>query len=312
MPKTQHARKAIAQRKAAVAAAATAAGCKYRCPDCGQKFQCWKSCLEHVRRRSHAGAEVGNAGLQQLCQPIRQLIAGYASEPDEMHASEMVDMPHRREREDAILCAAQVQEGGRGTSQERSVNNPDPECYWYVDKTPAVELISGDRSLVPAAVPWDEDAGAANERLVVVRKAKRAARKSVKAQVQGSESELQQPWWESVPLPGDVSDQSCDADEQMLASLRHAVCEETGTMPPLRLRRRKRDCDGQTLAELPRRSGPPAPLDETNKGYAMLTSLGWAPGDGLGASSSGELLPLASTLPMQKGRMGLGGRDVHL
>ena len=73
---------AQAQRKLNVATAAADCGCKYRCPTCGQKFQRWGSCREHVRRRQHAGAEL-TKGLQQRCQPYHQLPANdYSSEPD--------------------------------------------------------------------------------------------------------------------------------------------------------------------------------------------------------------------------------------
>lgn len=50
--------------------------------------------------------------------------------------------------------------------------------------------------------------------------------------------------------------------------------------------------------------GNTPPLDESNLGNTMLRRLGWSPGSGLGASSSGILTPIEAIIRRQ--RRGLG------
>lgn len=296
MGKTQAARVAHAQHKVEIAKARALAGCRYRCPSCGQNFMSWTLCLEHVQRRQHATAPRGYAGLQKICTPAydEEEDAGYHSEPD----------------------STRMEEATKATEQEEVGESPPPtdahlQISWCIDAVPdALPLESAD-----ATQPAGDKGGTELSCELASENECRAAKKRRASQLQRDvqrrverehhDEELAQPWWE---LPGAAIDRdegsSADDDDTMLASMRRAISQETGRVVPEGPRRRRRKVTSEDAAVC--RSGPPPPLDEANRGYAMLQSLGWAPGDGLGAAGDGELLPLASTLPMQKSRKGLG------
>ena len=130
---------------------------------------------------------------------------------------------------------------------------------------------------------------------------------------------LAQPWWQTAELPSD-SDEGADGDATpapgalyQLAPLDRIDADPVG-MPSSRRQRARRQRPNGTSEHAARPlapvavSSPPRPLNEANRGFAMLKSLGWTPGDGLGAGASGEVLPVAATMQTQAvmDRRGLG------
>jgi hypothetical protein len=273
----------MSQRKVAIAAAAAESGCKYRCPSCGQRFTTWSRCREHVIRREHAGATSGPAGLQQRCQPYNQSkpTGGYGSEPDTPLST------------DAVGPAAPANAAPRapsiGPPNGSGIDDGAVAEDWWIDVTP-----DGEQG---AFVVRPED-GLEGQRHGRRHQKERAAkrRRSSRARECGeggdalalaggelADEALAQPWWQGVQRPGDDDD---DDELAIAASGGMEEEEELGASRPA--------------------TGPPPPLDESNKGYALLQTLGWSPGDGLGATNSGALLPAAATMSMQKSRRGLG------
>lgn len=110
------------------------------------------------------------------------------------------------------------------------------------------------------------------------------------------DDELGQPWWMSPEAPSEDDDSSnmlAPGRTRRRAGSSHAVCEKS------------REALGA-----PPESAPALPLDTSHRGHQLLVRLGWIPGDGLGAASSGALEPLAAYLPTQMTKQGLGSRAV--
>ena len=331
MGKTKTARAAIARRKVSTAAAAHAIGCKYRCPSCGCKFQSWQRCLEHVRQHGHDVG--GSLLLKQSCLPVNQTLSLYSDE----------DAPEAAPRVTAAMAA------GAQTSPDlvEAVPNADAEdgCSWYIDTKPSADAFAPESArsgyggaqaseLHRSAGTQGGSGGAPGRtRLLDERpgacKQARTRRRCAESDVAmpeagGDDDALRQPWWEAISLAGDAEGDGASADDDddddvMLARMRQAVFEESGSVVRSAgsrsgsRRQRARGTGpcgtGNALARDDAdaaKRGPPPPLDGANRGYAMLQALGWAPGDGLGAAGTGVVQPLSATLPMQKSRRGLG------